>query len=256
VSCQTKSEDLLRAELFGDAAAPSAESTAPRSGAVQRAQQGTLLLHEIGDLPLALQALLVKMLREAARPCGIRPAPDGVRLICSTSRDLKALTNCGEFLSDLYCEINMLSIETPELGRRAEDIPLLISHFLEQAQEPGGNSKIYSREAILLLTTNDWPGNVRQLFELVKQNVALGAEVISEESVERSCAESAKVPSYLEARDQFARDYLSSNLRRTAGNVTRSARLAKRNRANFYKLLERYRLHPEDFKHPADVSEA
>jgi two-component system response regulator GlrR len=136
------------------------------------------------------------------------------------------------------------------LGRRREDIPLLVSHFLEQASEEGGGKKLYSPDAIELLATTDWPGNVRQLFELVKQNVALShGKIMSKEFVERSLgADVKKVPSYQEARENFARDYLTNNLQATSGNVSESARLAKRNRTDFYKLLARHRVAPEDFK--------
>jgi two-component system response regulator GlrR len=163
-----------------------------------------------------------------------------VRLICTTSSDLKAAVQAGEFLPDLFDRISILPIEMPPLGRRREDIPLLVSHFLEQAMEPGGQKKIYTPEAIELLATTDWPGNVRQLFELVKQNVALSHGKVM-----------TKIPTYDEARDAFARAYLADNLQRTEGNVTQAARIAKRTRTDFYKLLARYRLQPDDFKPPS-----
>jgi two-component system response regulator GlrR len=143
-----------------------------------------------------------------------------------------------------------LPIEMPPLGRRREDIPLLVSHFLEQAKEPGGQEKIYTPEAIELLATTDWPGNVRQLFDLVRQNVALSrGKVMTEEFVRQSMPEDpGKRPTYEEARDEFARAYLADNLQRTSGNVTKAARIAKRTRTDFYKLLARYRVHPDDFK--------
>ncbi|MGC1520365.1 MAG: hypothetical protein WA803_02395, partial [Steroidobacteraceae bacterium] len=143
-------------------------------------------------------------------------------------------------IKDLYEQINILPIEIPPLGRRREDIPLLVSHFLEQATEPDGQKKIYTPQAIELLATTDWPGNVRQLFDLVKRNIALArGEVMTEELA---------IPTYAEARDRFSREYLAQNLRRTSGNVAQAARLAKRSRTDFYNLLARYRLHPEDFK--------
>jgi two-component system, NtrC family, response regulator GlrR len=243
LSCRDVAQHLLMPELFGD------ESD---GGALSRAHQGTLLISEIGELPLPVQAALAKFLRNAyeARP--------NVRLICTTSRALKPLLDSGHFLHDLYSEINILPIEIPELGRRREDIPLLVSHFLEQATEPGGQRKIYSPEAIELLATNDWPGNVRQLFDLVKQHVAMaGGKVMTREFVQKSLgADSSNVLTYTEARDQFSRDYLTANLQRTAGNVSQSARLAKRNRSDFYKLLARYRLHPDDFKDTDSSGEA
>jgi len=117
---------------------------------------------------------------------------------------------------------------------------------------------MYSREAIELLATKDWPGNVRQLFDLVKQHVAMSSgKVMTREFVQKSLgADSTKVPTYSEARDRFSRDYLTTNLQRTAGNVSQSARLAKRNRSDFYKLLARYRLHPDDFKDAGSAGEA
>jgi two-component system response regulator GlrR len=235
LGCREVAQDLLMAELFGGEC---------RAGALARAHEGTLLLSEIGDLPFRAQAALAKFLRNTYE------AQPNVRLICTTSRALKPLVESGHFLPDLYSEINILPIEIPELGRRREDIPLLISHFLEQATETGGQRKIYSREAIELLATNDWPGNVRQLFDLVKQHVAMASgKVMTREFVQKSLGtDSSNVPTYSEARDRFSRDYLAANLQRTAGNVSQSARIAKRNRSDFYKLLARYRLHPDDFK--------
>jgi two-component system response regulator GlrR len=259
VSCRNTAHPTLEAELFGGG-----ESDDPdhagwlRDGAFQRAHGGTLLLDEIGDLPMSLQIALVKGLVKDHIPLrrGVDTVRSDARLICTTSRDLKPLLDSGEFLKDLYYQISILPIEIPPLGRRREDIPLLVSHFLEQATEPGGQRKIYSPKAIELLATTDWPGNVRQLFDLVKQNVALShGNVMTREFVERSLGgDPTKIPSYDEAREKFARDYLAENLQRTAGNVTQAARLAKRTRTDFYKLLARYRLHPDDFKNPGPAS--
>jgi two-component system response regulator GlrR len=156
----------------------------------------------------------------------------------------------GSFRQDLYYHLNIMPIEIPPLGRRREDIPLLVSHFLEQATVPGENKKLYTPEAIELLATTDWPGNVRQLFELVKQNVALShGKIMSKEFVERSLGRTeSKVPGYDEARESFARSYLTQHLQSTAGNVSQAARIAKRNRTDFYKLLAKYRVQPDDFK--------
>jgi two-component system response regulator GlrR len=161
-----------------------------------------LLIDEIGELPVRLQVELMKALREA--PGGLSPLRSDTRLICTTSHDLKERLQTGEFRQDLFYHINILPIEIPPLGRRREDIPLLVSHFLEQVTE-GGNKKIYSPAAIELLKTTDWPGNVRQLFDLVKQNVALShGKIMSREFVERSLGKDVKkVPTYDEARDNL-----------------------------------------------------
>jgi two-component system, NtrC family, response regulator GlrR len=175
-----------------------------------------------------------------------------VRIICTTSVDLPRLMNDGQFREDLYYEIAVLSIEVPPLGRRREDIPLLVSHFLEQVTEASGTAKIYSADAVELLSTTDWPGNVRQLFELIKRNVALSkGKVMTKQFVKDSLGpHSTILPSYNDARDEFSLDFLTKNLRSADGNVGAAARLAKRNRTDFYKLLSRYRLLPKDFKKP------
>ncbi|HEY4445787.1 MAG TPA: sigma 54-interacting transcriptional regulator [Steroidobacteraceae bacterium] len=258
VSCRDTTATALESELFGPASDDPRREGPPRDGAFQRALGGTVLVDEIGDLPMSLQVTLAKTLAKddiTARGSADAVRPDA-RLICTTSRDLKPLLDSGGFLRDLYYQISVLPIEIPPLGRRREDIPLLVSHFLEQATEPGGQKKIYSPNAIELLATTDWPGNVRQLFDLVKQNVALShGNVMTKEFVEQSLGgDPAKIPSYDEAREKFSRDYLAENLQRTAGNVTQAARLAKRTRTDFYKLLARYRLHPDDFKSPGPRS--
>jgi two-component system response regulator GlrR len=252
VSCRNKTYEALELEFFGASDDPGLAGA--RDGAFQRARGGTLLLDEIGDLPMKLQTALAKALVKDHIPSrgNMDALRSDARLICTTSRDLKPLIDTGEFLRDLYYQISILPIEIPPLGRRREDIPLLVSHFLEQATEPGGQKKIYSPNAIELLATTDWPGNVRQLFDLVKQNVALShGNVMTKEFVEESLGgDLTKIPSYDEARDKFSREYLAENLQRTAGNVTQAARLAKRTRTDFYKLLARHRLHPYDFKNP------
>jgi two-component system response regulator GlrR len=244
VKCGNAAEDLLEAELFGCAETPRADESGLGLGSLEAARGGSLLLDEIGDLPFRLQVKLVAALREDRTPRA------DVRLICSTSGDLKKLLVAGLFCDDLYYRVSVLPIEVPPLGRRREDIPLLVSSFLEQSAEDGGIGKIYSPKAVRLLVTANWPGNVRQLFDLVKQNVALSQErVMTEEFVEESLGgASAHVPSYDDAREEFSRDYLVKNLQSTSGNVSKSARLAKRNRTDFYKLLSRYRLHPDEFK--------
>jgi len=250
VACQTSAARALEAELFGDESGAGLGETAPNVGAFRSAQGGTLLLHEIGRLPMELQVRLMDALRDKH---GITPhyrARTDVRLVCTTSSDLRELTNKGEFREDLYYRINVLSIEVPPLGRRREDIPLLVSHFLAQATEESGFGKIHSPKAVELLMTADWPGNVRQLFDLVKQNVALSPDkVMSDVLVQQSLGGgSSGVRSYDDARDEFSREYLAKNLRSTAGNISKSARLAKRNRTDFYKLLSRYRVRARDFK--------
>ncbi|MDB6083992.1 MAG: response regulator GlrR, partial [Gammaproteobacteria bacterium] len=251
VNCRAFAEHILETELFGLDEGGLGAAVRCESGALHAARGGTLLLDEIGDLSVRLQVKLIDSLRKELLSVdqeGER-THTRVRLICTTSCDLKQLMDAGSFREDLYYQINILPIEIPPLGRRREDIPLLIAHFLEQATE-SGNEKIYSPNAIELLATSDWPGNVRQLFDLVKQNVALSQDtVMTKAFVKQSLGrEVTRVPSYDEARDKFSRDYLTNSLQSTRGNISKSARLAKRNRTDFYKLLARYRIRAEEFK--------
>jgi two-component system response regulator GlrR len=252
VTCRAPEEEVLDAELFGRQKGGFDGAGSPDAGAFELADGGTLLLHEIGDLPMGLQVKLIDALRDHHESTGKGCARADVRLICTTSEDLTQLIKAGKFREDLYYRINVLPIEVPPLGRRREDIPLLISHFLEQAAAQGGLAKKYSPKAVELLVAADWPGNVRQLFDLIKQNVVHSpGEVMTEEIVQQSLGpDSARIPSYEDARDEFSRGYLIKNLQSTEGNVKRSARLAKRNRTDFYKLLSRYRILAEDFKTP------
>jgi two-component system response regulator GlrR len=257
LSCKGGTDDGLEGELFGRETREGDSAADTHAGAFQRAQSGTLLLDEVDELPATMQLSLLRVLRNDRSPTvpyAIRnSAAADVRLICTTSRDLIGAVEAGQFLRHLFDRISILSIEMPPLGRRREDIPLLVSHFLEQAIEPGGQEKIYTPEAIELLATTDWPGNVSQLFDLVKQNVALShGKVMTKEFVEQSMPEGrGTLPTYDEAREAFARAYLVDNLQRTGGNVTQAARIAKRTRTDFYKLLARYRLQPEDYKPPS-----
>jgi two-component system response regulator GlrR len=251
VNCRADAEPSADLSL-GDAADGLGNPDLGLAGAMRAARGGTLWLDEIGELPARLQVKLTKALRAQSQSVrrGDCQARDTVRLICSTSCELKERMERGGFRQDLYYQINILPIDVPPLGRRREDIPLLVSHFLEQATVQGGDEKIYSPAAIQLLATTDWPGNVRQLFDIVKKNVELSkGAVISEALVQESLGGDAPgVPTYDEAREKFAHEYLATNLQNTAGDVSKSARIAKRNRTDFYRLLARYRVRPEDFQ--------
>jgi two-component system response regulator GlrR len=249
VTCRTSVDGLLETELFGHEGT-GAGATIDDPGAFHAAHGGTLLLHEVGHLPMMLQLKLIHALREDHESTGINCTRTDARLICTTSLDLKQMIHDGRFREDLYYRINVLPIEVPPLGRRREDIPLLITHFLGQACGESDPAKMYSPKAVELLMTADWPGNVRQLLDLVKQNVVHSQDrVMTEEFVQQSLgSDSTRIPSFDDARDEFARGYLVKNLQSTEGNVSKSARLAKRNRTDFYKLLTRYRILAEDFK--------
>jgi len=251
VNCSAMAEELLEAELFGqEKDATGAPRTLP--GLFRNAEGGTLLLDEIGDMPMRLQVKLLRVLQEnAVRPVGgASVIPVNVRVISATRRDLQQLMQQGHFREDLYYRLNVVHIEMPSLFRRREDIPLLVAHFLAVMAGESGARKIYAPEAVELLATADWPGNIRQLQNVVRQNVALSqTPIIPVELVQQSLGGGqGKLPSFDEARDEFTRSYLSQILQITGGNVSQAARLAKRNRTDFYKLLGRHQLTPEEFK--------
>jgi two-component system response regulator GlrR len=238
VNCEGADEQQLERLLFGSNDPDSAQ---PAPGAVQDAQLGTLLMKEIDKLPARLQARLVNEIQDTDSIKGIGQVRADVRLMCTTSGDLKACMDSGQLRSDLYYLISVMPIEVPPLGRRREDLPLLVSHFLEQASDDDKNN-IYTPKDIEDLATNDWPAEVRSLFDLVKKSVVLNEDP--------AIKQPAAVPSYEEARHQFTRDYLVQHMQKAGGNISEAARLAKRNRTDFYKLLARFRLNAGDFKPP------
>jgi two-component system response regulator GlrR len=252
INCSAMAEDLLESELFGHIRGSFTGAVKDHKGLFQAADGGTLMLDEIGDMPMRLQVKLLRVLQESCvRPVGSTESiPINVRVISATHRDIQQLMVSGQFREDLYYRLNVVHIEMPSLARRREDIPLLVGHFLAQIAKETGVRKIYAPEAVELLATADWPGNVRQLFNVVRQNVALSqTPIIPVELVQQTIGGTGgRLPSFDEARDEFTRSYLSQILQITGGNVSQAARLAKRNRTDFYKLLARHQLTPEDFK--------
>ena len=253
INCSAMAENLLESELFGHEKGAFTGATRNHKGLFQAAEGGTLLLDEIGDMPMRLQVKLLRVLQEnQVRPVGSTEAIDvDVRVISATHRDLQTLMTHGNFREDLYYRLNVVNIRIPTLDQRREDIPLLVAHFLTPiAREAGQERKVYAPEAVEMLVTAEWPGNIRQLYNVVRQNVALSrSPVISAELVQQSLGEHAgKLLSFSDARDEFTRNYLSQILQITMGNVSQAARLAKRNRTDFYKLLARHDLNPDQFK--------
>ena len=253
INCSAMAENLLESELFGHEKGAFTGATRVHKGLFQSAEGGTLLLDEIGDMPMRLQVKLLRVLQEhQVRPVGSTEALQiDVRVISATHRNLQKLLREGRFREDLYYRLNVVNIRIPTLDKRREDIPLLVADFLQTlAKEAGQERKVYAPEAVEMLVTAEWPGNIRQLFNVVRQNVALSrSPVISAELVQQSLGEHAgKLASFNDARDEFTRNYLSQILQITMGNVSQAARLAKRNRTDFYKLLARHELNPDQFK--------
>jgi len=253
INCGAMAENLLESELFGHKKGAFTGATSSHDGLFQAADGGTLLLDEIGDMPMRLQVKLLRVLQEnLIRPVGSTEALKvDVRVISSTHQDLQSLMQGEKFREDLYYRLNVVNIKLPTLDDRREDIPLLVANFLQViGKEADQERKVYAPEAVEMLVTAEWPGNIRQLNNIVRQNVALSrSPVISGELVQQSLGEHAgKLASFSDARDEFTRNYLSQILQITTGNVSQAARLAKRNRTDFYKLLARHELNPDQFK--------
>ena len=253
INCGAMAENLLESELFGHKKGAFTGATSSHDGLFQAADGGTLLLDEIGDMPMRLQVKLLRVLQEnLIRPVGSTEALKvDVRVISSTHQDLQSLMQGDKFREDLYYRLNVVNIKLPTLDDRREDIPLLVANFLQViGKEADQERKVYAPEAVEMLVTAEWPGNIRQLNNIVRQNVALSrSPVISGELVQQSLGEHAgKLASFSDARDEFTRNYLSQILQITTGNVSQAARLAKRNRTDFYKLLARHELNPDQFK--------
>ncbi len=253
VNCGAIPETLLESELFGHVKGAFTGATKDRAGLFQAADGGTLFLDEIGDMPPALQVKLLRVLQErAVRPLGAnRALPIDVRVLSATHRDLEALLADGGFREDLFYRLNVVTLRLPALAERREDIPLLAQHFLTAlAARHGRTLHGFAPEALRALATAAWPGNVRQLHNVVEQVCALcTGPLVPLALVQRALRspEVAVLP-YAEARRRFERDYLVALLKLTDGNVADAARLAERNRTEFYRLLQKHDLGPERFR--------
>ncbi len=253
INCGAIPEPLLESELFGHVRGAFTGATSAHTGLIQAAHGGTLFLDEIGDMPPALQVKLLRVLQErAVRPVGATHAEAvDLRLLSATHRDLDAALAAGQFREDLYYRINVVSLELPTLGERREDIPLLAEHFLrELARKYGKRLSGFAPDALEALATAAWPGNVRQLQNVVEQVCALATTpLIPRALVARALrVKPIEALGYAEAKRRFERNYLIQLLKLTAGNVSDAARLAERNRTEFYRLLQRHGLTPEHFR--------
>lgn len=263
VNCGAIPENLLESELFGHVKGAFTDAHANHKGLFQAADGGTLLLDEIGDMPLALQVKLLRVLQErAVRPLGASLSiPVDVRIVSATHRDLETALSTGQFREDLYYRLNVVTLNLPTLAERREDIPLLANHFLRKLSGKYGNERGrklagFAPEALKALAAAPWPGNVRQLHNVVEQVCALATTpLVPLTLVQRALrTPSVEVLSYAEAKQRFERSYLVNLLKLTDGHVADAARLAERNRTEFYRLLQKHGLTPGRFKPGGETS--
>jgi len=253
INCGAIPETLLESELFGHTKGSFTGAIADQRGLFVAADKGTLFLDEIGDMPLALQVKLLRVIEtREVRPIGAtRSIPFDVRIISATHRDLAKEKESGAFREDLYYRLNVVTLKLPALDDRPEDIALLAEYFLKKLSPRYGRDKAsFSPEALELLVKAKWPGNVRQLYNVVEQSIALcPTQIIPQAFVEQAIqVEMHEMTSFEDARKRFERDYLTRILKLTRGSVTQAARLARRNRTEFYKLLQRHGIEAAVFK--------
>ncbi|MEK7752964.1 MAG: sigma 54-interacting transcriptional regulator, partial [Acidobacteriota bacterium] len=253
VNCAAIPEPLMESELFGHKKGAFTGAVYDHKGLLQSADGGTLFLDEIGDMPLPLQAKLLRVLQERqVRPVGAIQSVDlDMRVISATHHSLEQRIADRQFREDLYYRLNVVALSVPALAQRPEDIVPLALYFLKQvAARYRKDIAGFAPEALEQLVAAPWPGNVRQLQNVVEQTVALATNGIIPASLVQSALNdrSSALTSLDEARRAFERDYLVRILKITQGNVAQAAKLAQRNRTEFYKLLERHGLESALFK--------
>ena len=257
INCGAIPEQLLESELFGHVKGAFTGAGNNRVGLVQAANGGTLFLDEIGDMPLSLQVKLLRVLQErVVRPVGTtRAEAVDVRLLSATHRDLDAAMAQGQFREDLYYRLDVVSLTLPRLDERREDVPLLAAYFVQQVASKYGKPMTgFAPEALEALATAAWPGNVRQLYNVVEQCCALSSTpLIPLSLVQRALrVQTMEALSYAEAKQRFERNYLVQLLKLTDGSVADAARIADRNRTEFYRLLQKHDLTPAMFRSEAE----
>ena len=253
VNCGALPEQLLESELFGHVKGAFTGAISEHQGLFRAANGGTLFLDEIGDMPMPVQVKLLRALQERRiRPVGATKSEAiDVRLISATNRDLEQDMREGLFREDLFYRLNVINFHLPSLAERQEDIPLLVNHFLHTTDAfQMGRVTSFAPAALDVMIHAPWPGNVRQLQNVVQRTAALSTTPVITEALVRDAltVEDRYLPSLSQARLQFEHDYLVKVLRLTSGSVAEAALLAQRNRTDFYKLLKRHNINPEMFK--------
>jgi len=271
VNCAAIPAELIESELFGHMKGSFTGAVADRAGKFEQAHGGTLFLDEIGDMSLAAQAKVLRVLQDGVvtRIGGSKPIQVDVRVLAATNKEVEAEIAAGRFREDLYYRLNVVPIHVPPLRERREDIPLLISHFITQLTGPGGLApRAISDDAVTRLGQLDWPGNVRELRNTIERLLILssGARITADDvdllvgrrsdASEGGLGSLLDVPTFEEFKHAAERAYLIAKLRTFDWNVSETARALDMPRSNLYKKIERYGLSREGGGVPAPVSGA
>jgi len=247
VDCSALVPTLIESELFGYVKGAFTGAMHTRQGLMEVANSGTLFLDEIGDLPVDLQAKILRALQEKEiRPVGSTDrVPLTVRIIAATNRDLEAAVRQGSFRQDLYFRLNVVQIKLPPLRDRKGDIPLLVNSFLEKFSGPDNEARKISEDAMSRLMAYDWPGNVRELENAVERAVALGSGPILHvgdlpSNLQRSNGERTLHSDELLPLDELERRAILRALREAGGDKLAAARLLGIGKTTLYRKLKQY----------------
>ena len=260
VNCAAIPSELIESELFGHIKGSFTGAIADRAGKFEQANGGTLFLDEIGDMSLAAQAKVLRVLQDGVvtRIGGAKPVQVDVRVLAATNKNVEEEIAAGRFREDLYYRLNVVPIHVPPLRERREDIPSLIGHFVSQLTTTGGlASRAIGDDAIARLQQREWPGNVRELRNTIERLLILSTGPrVSAEDVERLVGRRADtsegglgslldVATFDEFKHAAERAYLLAKLRVFDWNVSETARALDMPRSNLYKKIERYALNRE-----------
>ena len=262
LNCGAIPENLLESELFGHRRGAFTDAKADRKGIFELCAEGTLLLDEIGDMPLPLQVKLLRVLQDREiRPVGGNEAIKvATRVIAATHRDLEAEAKAGRFRWDLYYRLSVLQVEIPPLRERRGDIPVLVEHFLHFFNQRFSRQVQYPRPEIMArLTSYHWPGNVRELQNTLERGVVLSqnnelaiedlfGHIRGQAARPEAALETAEPPIFQAAKEHFEREYLTQLLKYANGNISVAARISGQCRPQLYRILSRLGLSPDDFK--------
>jgi two-component system nitrogen regulation response regulator NtrX len=261
VNCAAIPTELIESELFGHVKGSFTGAYADRAGKFEQANGGTLFLDEVGDMSLAAQAKALRALQEGlvTRVGGERPVRVNVRVIAATNKDLPREIEAGRFREDLFFRLNVVPIHVPPLRERREDIPMLVSHFVEQAMaEQRLPPRFFAEAAVQQLARMDWPGNVRELRNTVERLLILArSHEIGAADVQRlvggasvaagsASAELLGAATFAEFKERAERAFILAKLREHDWNVSETARAVDMPRSNLYKKIERFNLQRED----------
>ena len=252
INCAAIPESLLESELFGFEKGAFTGAVKTTKGLFSRADKGTVFLDEIGDMPLPIQAKLLRVLQERTFvPLGSNNhvAVD-VRIIAATNKDLKEEVKRKTFREDLYYRIHVIPIHLPLLKDRKEDIPPLVGHFISKYRDLMGKKiKTITPAAMQKLMLHDWPGNVRELENTIEYAIAMtSSDTLTDDLILRTKTGQEELLTLQEARAGFEKKYLQNLLKITGGNVSKAAELAGKYRADLYNLMKKYDIAPQDYK--------